>query len=337
MVSVIIPVYNVAPYLRACLDSIIAAVVKVDGECERLIDGFAIEAICVDDGSTDGSSEVLDEYAERVDWIKVIHQENQGVSVARNRALDVAKGDWVLFLDADDMLAHETFAYLSAAAKVCGDDVGMLAFGSVRSKDAFPAQAEPFLATDCKMLFYDDFVKQGYHRRELWEGCYRRAEFGGLRFRIGLTMGEDRLYQAEVLAQVKMIALIPSRLYFYRMRSGSAVNSGMSIKKLIDRVTYRLAADEVLDRANRRPVDDERVHALFMTECFSRDYFVLNKADRKIIRPFWDKALTHYLNSKYAPVWCRFASWIALALPFEWVRFLLFRVPFWVKRKGIHR
>ena len=88
--SIVIPVYNVAPYLRECLDSALA---------QTFSDW---EAICVDDGSTDGSGEILDEYAAKDGRFKVIHQKNAGVSAARNFGIDAAVGEYVTFLDGDD-------------------------------------------------------------------------------------------------------------------------------------------------------------------------------------------------------------------------------------------
>ena len=81
--SIIIPVYNVAPYLRECLDSVLA---------QTLTDW---EAICVDDGSTDGSGAILDEYAARDQRFRIIHQPNSGVSAARNVALDMVRREWI--------------------------------------------------------------------------------------------------------------------------------------------------------------------------------------------------------------------------------------------------
>jgi glycosyltransferase involved in cell wall biosynthesis len=88
--SIIIPVYNVAPYLRECLDSVLA---------QTFTDW---EAICVDDGSTDGSGAILDEYAARDNRFRVFHQSNQGVAVARQVALDNITGDWMIAIDPDD-------------------------------------------------------------------------------------------------------------------------------------------------------------------------------------------------------------------------------------------
>ena len=93
--AILIPVYNAEKYLRECLDSVLA---------QTFPDW---EAICVDDGSTDGSGAILDEYAAKDGRFRVIHQKNAGVSAARNAALDVAKGEWVCFVDADDVIDRD--------------------------------------------------------------------------------------------------------------------------------------------------------------------------------------------------------------------------------------
>ena len=93
--SVIIPVYNVAPYLRDCLDSVLAQIFS------------DWEAVCVDDGSADSSGAIIDEYAARDSRFRIYHQKNSGVSAARNKALDEARGEYVLIIDADDKIVPD--------------------------------------------------------------------------------------------------------------------------------------------------------------------------------------------------------------------------------------
>ena len=92
MISIIVPVYNAAPYLPQCLDSLVNQTYR------------DIEIICVNDGSTDNSLDILKAYAERDSRILVIHQENQGLSDARNKGLKNARGEWVMFVDSDDWI-----------------------------------------------------------------------------------------------------------------------------------------------------------------------------------------------------------------------------------------
>ena len=94
-ISIVIPVYNTGKYLRRGLDSLLA---QTCGDWE---------AVCIDDGSTDGSAAVLEEYAARDARFRVLRQENSGVSAARNRGIQEARGEWVTFLDADDWFSPE--------------------------------------------------------------------------------------------------------------------------------------------------------------------------------------------------------------------------------------
>lgn len=104
LISVIIPVYNVEKYLRRCLNSVVVQTYE------------HIEIILVDDGSTDDSGDICDEYADRDKRIVVIHQENQGQSAARNKGVDIAKGSYIAFVDSDDFVIPDYIALMFAAA-----------------------------------------------------------------------------------------------------------------------------------------------------------------------------------------------------------------------------
>ena len=100
LISVIVPIYNVAPYLHECIDSIINQTYK------------NIEVILVDDGSTDNSGKICDEYAKKDRRMVVIHQENQGVNLARTNGLNIAKGDYIGYVDGDDWIEPEMYEHL---------------------------------------------------------------------------------------------------------------------------------------------------------------------------------------------------------------------------------
>ncbi|AQP45765.1 glycosyltransferase family 2 protein [Tessaracoccus flavus] len=110
-ISVIVPVYNVAPYLTQCLDSVLA---QTFGDFELLL---------VDDGSTDGSSALCDAYAARDDRVRVVHQPNAGLSAARNAGLKLALGEFITFLDGDDWFDAATLAVARQTALASGADV----------------------------------------------------------------------------------------------------------------------------------------------------------------------------------------------------------------------
>ena len=111
MISIIVPVYNTAPYLPQCLDSLVNQTYR------------DIEIICVNDGSTDNSPDILKAYAERDSRILVIHQENLGLSGARNKGLESARGEWVMFVDSDDWIAPDMYEKLYHHLTEDGSDI----------------------------------------------------------------------------------------------------------------------------------------------------------------------------------------------------------------------
>ena len=114
--SIIIPTYNVAPYLRETLNSVLAQTCQ-DWEC-----------ICVDDGSTDGTGNILDEYGKKDSRFRVIHKANAGVSAARNGAMQLAKGDYICFLDGDDVWAPDWLMKVKEATQDSTADIVRMSF-----------------------------------------------------------------------------------------------------------------------------------------------------------------------------------------------------------------
>lgn len=214
--SIIIPVYNVAPYLRECLGSIAAAIEQCKSksvECKT-----EVEVICVDDGSTDGSSAILDEYAERSKVqglrFKVIHQANQGVGAARNRGLEEATGEWVLFLDGDDWLEKGWIEKLSSV--IAESTPELIRFGIVGR--SIPAN------------LFDAFMPQYLYRRDV----IRDLQFKKY------VHGEDLLYMSEAIVRSKKIQLRDDlALYNYRNREGSAVHRQPDWPIIRDEFSYR--------------------------------------------------------------------------------------------------
>lgn len=133
-ISVIVPVYNVEEYLRKCLDSVLNQTLR------------DIEIICVDDGSTDSLWEILKEYAQKDDRIKLIQKENGGLSSARNAAMQVAKGDYIGFVDSDDWIDPDFLRKLYVAAEKYGADSACASIkrpyssGRVRNKIIFETE-----------------------------------------------------------------------------------------------------------------------------------------------------------------------------------------------------
>lgn len=222
--SVIIPVYNVETYLRECLDSVFN---------QTFTDW---EAICVNDGSTDGSSDILNEYAARERRLKVITQPNGGLSAARNAGMREAEGDYILFLDSDDWLEHNALQTL--AENHDGED--MLCFSGRR----FLEETEEFRPVDhlmsqaypTGMAYYNDNALQS---RDFAFVCvvlraYKRSLLldNGLWFKEGI-FHEDNLFTPIVCYYVGRVKQIDVCLYDYRVRANSIMTT-TNVKRLQD-------------------------------------------------------------------------------------------------------
>lgn len=210
--SIIIPVYNVASYLRECLDSVLA---------QTFTDW---EAICIDDGSTDGSGVILDEYAAKDDRFRVLHQTNAGVSIARNYGLSGAKGEWLLFADADDAYRVNAFSeiaklvssdrydayFFARPPEWYGDEILPTCGGKIITSLDTPQTGKPLLLNCDELLGFP-------HIR-----CFRSSMFKQVQFPPRVEMMEDTINLIHCLAIKARWALTNLQPYLYRVRTDSA-------------------------------------------------------------------------------------------------------------------
>lgn len=213
-VSVIIPVYNTQEYLPQCLDSLIGQTLK------------DFELICVDDGSQDESLDVLKRYAERDSRIKVIAQENGGVSHARNVGMSHATGKYLMFVDSDDYIERKALERVWNAAQA--DDADIVVFGGM----SFPTvewidQKLKVRRTKYQNRWSEALMHENGSRPFMCNKAYRRAmlQEHGVEFYEKLRMGEDQAFQFVVFPLARQIVYIKDRLYHYRQeREASAMN-----------------------------------------------------------------------------------------------------------------
>ena len=211
--SVLIPVYNVEPYLRECLDSVLSQ------GWEKL------ELILVDDGSTDQSGAICDEYAKNDPRIHVVHKPNGGLMSARRAAVERARGDYFLFADSDDRLLPGIFETLSEAIGTSGADC--LIYGAVREWPGGPIHVKSPDAL-CGRLFTDkreilNIVLNDNTYNALWRKCVKRSCFDGRDFSpwFHISMGEDLIQSTEILENARSFFFLPQEFYFYRYNGGS--------------------------------------------------------------------------------------------------------------------
>ena len=213
--SIIIPVYNVAPYLRECLDSLLA---------QTFTDW---EAICVDDGSTDESGEILDEYSRRDARIRVIHKRNEGVSVARNRALEIASGEWLTFMDADDMYCKDALQRIKGIIDNNNFDAyfidEILDFEHGTHPDLMSTGSGRITRAITKPQIGKDLL---FDKEKLWGfpviRVLRRSVFGDVLFPPGVPMMEDLISLVSLLSKQARWARVDICVYLRRLHSGGA-------------------------------------------------------------------------------------------------------------------
>ncbi len=227
--SIIIPVYNVEAYLPACLDSVLAQDTASD-----------YEVILVDDGSTDRSGVICDEYAAKHPAFRVIHKPNGGVSAARNAGLDAAQGGYVLFLDSDDLWKPELLSTMDTFLDRQPDIVQFCfqCFHEGGLQDAVHPGVFPH-GEDGASWLERTFSQNGYMIWAVWSRLYRRSflEEHPFRFIEGVSYAEDMDFHLTSLPYAKRVESTDQVLLLYRVRStGLALT--VSEKSVRAQLTY---------------------------------------------------------------------------------------------------
>lgn len=225
ILSIIVPVFNVRQYLGRCVDSLL----------NQDIDKDKYEIILVDDGSTDGCGELCDAFAIQEKNIKVLHQENQGLSVARNSGLEIALGAFIQFVDSDDFLQPNVLSFLVETME--NGRLDILRFGFRR---VYEGENNSIEERACSQLQIER-VWEGkeFLLKKLWFTCYacqfiiRRAilETNHLRFKPGIIF-EDTEWTPRVLAVSQRVSNTDLVVYNYLIREGSITNSSVEYKVL---------------------------------------------------------------------------------------------------------
>lgn len=219
MISVIIPIYNVEPYLGRCIDSVLRSGYK------------DFELILINDGSTDGCLRVCEEYAGRDPRVRVISQENRGVSAARNRGLEACRGEWIVFVDGDDCISRD-FLELIARESVQEPDLMLFDFAE---EGTAPASGESEGAIRYSREDMPALVRSSLALRQLRDrgnvnflsSCARAMKKTvidryGLRFSEDLSGGEDTLFGIEYLLRAESCTYIPRAVYVYNIHRDSS-------------------------------------------------------------------------------------------------------------------
>lgn len=212
LISIIIPVFNVETYLRKCLDSIIG----------QTYDNF--EAILINDGSTDKSLEICQEYSKRDSRFIVFNQVNDGVSAARNKGLSVARGNYITFVDSDDSIHSDYLQILYNNIKIENADISLCTWS--RSDKNEPIGDESINIWNQEETFYKYFK---FHEIDgnVYAKLYKKECMKNITFDEKLKIGEDQIFVIQILEQCKKVVFQKISLYTYLIRNTSAMNSAL--------------------------------------------------------------------------------------------------------------
>ncbi len=211
LISVIVPVYNVEEYIEECVSSILAQTYK------------NIEVILIDDGSKDNSGMLCEAYQIKDDRVKVIHKENGGLSDSRNTGIEVAKGDYLAFIDSDDYIPNNYLEELWKTIKETESDIAMCVITPFVNKIEQCETAKK----NIKIYLQKEAIEGMLCSRIRPTACnklYKRQLFGTIRYPKGKTT-EDVYVIVDILLQVTLVAETNRTTYFYRQRKGSIQTS----------------------------------------------------------------------------------------------------------------
>lgn len=228
LVSVIIPIYNVEKYLEECAESVVNQTYS------------NLEIILSDDGATDSSGAIADRLAATDDRIRVIHEENGGLSVARNRGLDIASGEYVMFVDSDDTVSLDIVERLLGIMIETDTDI-VISRHPTNVHGQFIEMKNP---EDVNVYSREEIVRLFLERKipsSAWGKLYRRSTIGDTRF-VPRLFNEDAVFSADFLPKVRKAAYTGLVLYNYRTNDASLTNNFST--KFFDRYSNALRIDE---------------------------------------------------------------------------------------------
>lgn len=265
--SIVLPVFNVDPYLSDCLDSIAA---------NNFRDW---EAILVDDGSTDFSGIICDSYSRKDSRFRVIHQENQGVSAARNAGIEAAAAPLLALIDPDDFISENFFSCLVGDLSANGAGIAVSSSFYVTEQGAegiyemqnrieweLKRRLPRLMPTNADVI---DALCENLFSCVSWGKVFTRELWGNARFPVGIDLGEDMQIVPPIIAKAKAAVCCPEARYFYRQRKRSLLNGTVTRDRTIkDFRASGIMVDRLQEYCPERRRDFERLKFQYDIGCF---------------------------------------------------------------------
>lgn len=318
--SIIVPVYNAERWLKECIDSILA-------QSDR-----DFELILIDDGSSDHSGTILDSYAESdPERIRVIHQTNHGVSHARNTGISLARGEFLLFVDADDLVHPQLVEMLKTAETLTHSDCYYWNYLEFEDSVHFePLQDHSFEIRPRDHLIADIFDANKNICGYLWNKAFRRLCTQDIRMDEDVLLQEDLLYVCRVLASNPSIACckLDMPLYGYRQFLQSATHSPFSFSQL----TTLSARDRMVKLLNNGSAAEKKAAAI-LAESLPLYICVINK--KLLLKKISKRKQAFCMADKYWELYASYAKFDTWSVK-EKLYYLLQKVCYKLRRMLYH-
>lgn len=286
LISVIIPVYKVENYLCRCINSILANTYK------------NLEVICINDGSPDKCGEILDEYAKKDNRIKVIHQDNHGVSSARNVGLSIAKGNYISFVDPDDWLHERYFEVLLDKIKQENCDIAICNYERTNDSFEFLPLSEENVTHE--LLNVAEMYSNRYYRCCIWGKLYTSKICKNIMFDEDMKVAEDTMFNINLIVNQTSLKIVhvDVTMYSYYIRPGSAVFTANHFVQLTAAKKYKRLISSSTD-----VIINRIIHENILKCCLSARYtFIILKYRDKVkeCNLIMKESITEFRNLRFS-------------------------------------
>ena len=276
-ISIVVPVYKVEKYLSKCIDSLIN---------QTYAD---LEIILVDDGSPDNSGHICDEYAKKDKRIKVIHKENGGLSDARNKGIEIARGEYITFIDSDDYVSLKYCEILYNTIQKHHADIAVSNYLKFNENEEVKEQTinGEIVMTSIQALEHLYTKNEAVAMRTAWGKLYKKTLFSSIRYPKG-KINEDEFVIHHLYDKAKKVVFVKNPLYYYLQRT-SSIMGGEFTEKRLDGLE---ALEERIEFFEKKGL-----HHLKFEACRDYNHFIKYNYYRTK-----DKKLKKYLKDKFLPV-----------------------------------